>query len=110
MSIEFGFNSPLWMSESIVKNAPPLFVKAAVIDLMDHLWNTDHVCVDEIFDRLVQVSASGKYVAPVNGYHDEDFFVGEGFEPGPLTPEEEEALRKWKEQLEGLPETEEGEE
>ncbi len=66
MSIEYGASSMLWMSKAVISQSDPRYVKLAVCELLDVLWRSEHVCVDEIFDRLVQVSTVGKYTAPDN--------------------------------------------
>lgn len=111
MSIEHGHTSPLWMAKAVIQHAPAALVRVAVGEVLDHLWYSDHLCSAEIMDRLVQVAASGKFTPPEEGYHsDEDYFIGEGFSPEPWTEENEEAVRKFREQLDGMPEAEEGEE
>lgn len=70
MSIEYGFESPLWMSKAIITHANPVLLKLAVCQLMEELWQREHIHTDELFDRLLQVSTVGKYTPPDIAHHE----------------------------------------
>lgn len=61
-SIEFGWSSPLWMARALIWNAEPALLRLAVNDILNLLWASDEVDADEIFERIVQICATGKYV------------------------------------------------
>lgn len=63
MNEEFGFKSPLWMARAVIDGASPYLLKLAVNDLMVAAWNSEYNCMDieEIFERLIQVSKLGEY-------------------------------------------------
>lgn len=65
--IEYGFPSGLWMSRAVIANAPANLLRKAVDDLMKAAWASDYNCIEieEVFDRLVQVSTVGTYTPPV---------------------------------------------
>lgn len=61
--IEYGFESPLWMARAVIAQAPTPLLRKAVDELLQELWRSseDGTPTDEIFDRLVQVSTTGRY-------------------------------------------------
>lgn len=75
MSIKHGFESPIWLAKTIVAQANPLYLKKAVIDVIDHLdqAETGRTSPYEVIDRIVQVVATGKYTPPVD---EETLFSG----------------------------------
>ena len=106
MSINHGLESVHWLSKMLIANAHPTLVKKAIIDIMDTAYASDesHVNWFELIDRLVQVSATGKYIPP----EPEDEVIAK-FEVNldnleDLPEDLEEEIRKFREQLEGLPE------
>lgn len=52
------------MSKVIVAQADSANLRQAVCEIMDVIWTEEYVNPAEFFDRLVQVSAVGKYTAP----------------------------------------------
>lgn len=61
--IEYGFESPLFMAKAVIAQADPNYLKVAVAELMNAMWYSESACIntDEVFDRLVQVTATGSY-------------------------------------------------
>lgn len=80
-----GFRDPIWMAKAVIAQARGEWVKVAVVDLLDLLGNLKNaeegteLSVEEIIDRLVQVSVLGSYEGPHEGYgcscddHDEEY-------------------------------------
>ena len=62
--IEYGFSSHLWMAKAVVALADQKQLRLAVISALEVLWTQEDVCVEEVFDRIVQICATGKYVTP----------------------------------------------
>lgn len=102
MAIEYGASSMLWMSKAVISQADPRYVKAAVCELLNELWNRDHVCVDEIFDRLVQVSTVGKYTPPDIAHETVEEALRMADEL--LDKSIDDEVKKFSEELDGLPE------
>ena len=111
MSISHGLESPHWLAKMLIANAHPTLVKKAIIDVMDTAYASEDACVDwfELIDRLVQVSATGKYTPP----EPEDEVIAkfsvnlDNLEDLPDDLEEE--IRKFREQLGDLPEADDEE-
>lgn len=103
MSVEWGFESPIFMAKGIVQQAHPLLLKRAVLNVIDHLDNADKTGSSpfEIIDRLVQVILTGEYRAP-----EQDLSTVLGtidLEDGKLPDDLEEQVQKFVDQLNGLP-------
>lgn len=103
MSVEWGFESPIFMAKGIVQQAHPLLLKKAVLNVIDHLNNADETGSSpfEIIDRLVQVILTGEYRAPES---DSSTVLGTiDLEDGKLPDDLEEQVQKFVDQLNGLP-------
>lgn len=61
--IDWGFESPLFMARAVISNAPAPYLRKAVDELLKAAWEKDTACIpiDEVFDRLVQVSSVGSF-------------------------------------------------
>lgn len=101
--IEYGFPSGLWMSRAVIANAPANLLRKAVDELMKAAWSSDYNCIEieEVFDRLVQVSTVGSYTPPIyadevvqNAVNQADELLGE---------DPERLLKEFEEQLKNLP-------
>ena len=103
MSVDWGFESPIFMAKGIVQQAHPLLLKKAVLGVIDHLNNADETGSSpfEIIDRLVQVILTGEYRAPES---DSTTILGTiDLEDGKLPADLEDQVQKFVEQLNGLP-------
>lgn len=103
MSVEWGFESPIFMAKGIVQQAHPLLLKKAVIEVITHLDNADKMGSSpfEIIDRLVQVILTGEYRAPERNLAT---FLGTiDLEDGKLPEDLEEQVQGFIDQLNGLP-------
>lgn len=103
MSVEWGFESPIFMAKGIVQQAHPLLLRKAVINVIDHLSNANETGSSpfEILDRLVQVILTGEYRAP-----ERDLTTVLGtidLEDGKLPDDLEEQVQRFVDQLNGLP-------
>lgn len=97
--ISWGFESPLFMARAVINNASPILLRKAVDDLMQAAWEKETPCiqVEEMIDRLVQVVATGRYVAseiPLGN-------VEEAIQN--LSEEAEGLVKQFEEQLDNLP-------
>jgi len=107
MSVEWGFESPIFMAKGVVQQAHPLLLKKAVLGVIDHLDNSHETGSSpfEILDRLVQVILTGEYRAP-----ERDLTTVLGtidLEDGKLPDDLEEQVQRFVDQLNGLPTGEE---
>lgn len=103
MSVEWGFESPIFMAKGIVQQAHPLLLKKAVIEVITHLENSHETGSSpfEILDRLVQVILTGEYRAPER---DMSTILGTiDLEDGKLPDDLEEQVQRFVDQLNGLP-------
>lgn len=103
MSVDWGFESPIFMAKGIVQQAHPLLLKKAVLNVIDHLNNANETGSSpfEIIDRLVQVILTGEYRAPER---DMSTILGTiDLEDGKLPADLEEQVQKFVDQLNGLP-------
>lgn len=103
MSVEWGFESPIFMAKGIVQQAHPLLLKKAVLNVIDHLNNANETGSSpfEIIDRLVQVILTGEYRAPES---ESSTVLGTiDLEDGKLPDDLEEQVQKFVDQLNGLP-------
>lgn len=93
MSVDWGFESPIFMAKGIVQQAHPLLLKKAVIEVITHLDNANETGSSpfEIIDRLVQVILTGEYRAPER---DLSTVLGDDLE---------EQVQRFVDQLNGLP-------
>lgn len=93
MSIGWGISDPLWQAKVIVSQANPLYLKKAVIEVIDHLDQAGESGTSpfEVIDRIVQVIAVGKYTPPEP---EEVFTKVYDLHDGKLSPEDEEEIRK----------------
>lgn len=106
MSVEWGFESPIFLAKGIVQQAHPLLLKKAVLNVIDHLDNADKTGSSpfEITDRLVQVILTGEYRAPER---DLSTVLGTiNLEDGKLPDDLEEQVQRFVDQLSGLPDGE----
>jgi hypothetical protein len=105
MSVDWGFESPIFLAKGIVQQAHPLLLKKAVLNVIDHLDNADKTGSSpfEIIDRLVQVILTGEYRAPVQDEGKEIFSAEYVLKDGKLSPEDEAEIKKFLDQLNGLP-------
>lgn len=106
MSVDWGFESPIFMAKGIVQQAHPLLLKKAVIEVITHLDNANETGSSpfEILDRLVQVILTGEYRAP-----ERDLTTVLGtidLEDGKLPDDLEEQVQRFVDQLNGLPDGE----
>lgn len=106
--ISYGAEDPHWIARHLIIHSPALWVRKAVLDLMDEAYNSQ--CVDgfEILDRLIQVSATGFYKESQRD-HEEEHVVAEfglntdGTISEDLTPEQEQMLKKFRDMLNEQP-------
>lgn len=106
MSVEWGFESPIFMAKGIVQQAHPLLLRKAVIEVITHLDNAHETGSSpfEILDRLVQVILTGEYRAPER---DLSTILGTiDLEDGKLPDDLEEQVQRFVDQLNGLPDGE----
>lgn len=52
------------MAQHMIANANPLYLKKAIIDLVDAFEESDSMSQLEVMDRIIQVAMTGKYIAP----------------------------------------------
>lgn len=107
MSVDWGFESPIFMAKGIVQQAHPLLLKKAVIEVITHLENSHETGSSpfEIIDRLVQVILTGEYRAPES---ESSTILGTiDLEDGKLPDDLEEQVQKFVDQMDGLPTAEE---
>lgn len=103
MSVDWGFESPIFMAKGIVQQAHPLLLKKAVLNVIDHLESANETGSSpfEIIDRLVQVILTGEYRAPER---DLSTVLGRiDLEDGKLPDDLEEQVQRFVDQLNGLP-------
>lgn len=103
MSVEWGFESPIFMAKGIVQQAHPLLLKKAVIEVITHLDNSHETGSSpfEIIDRLVQVILTGEYRAPER---DLSTVLGTiDLKDGKLPADLEEQVQDFVDQLNNLP-------
>lgn len=63
--MDYGYTSPRWNANQIIKHCDPRLLRFAVIQLIDELhFREEHLCRTEITDRLVQVATTGSYNPP----------------------------------------------
>lgn len=103
MSVQWGFESPIFMAKGIVQQAHPLLLKKAVLGVIDHLDNSHETGSSpfEVIDRLVQVILTGEYRAP-----EPDLSTVLGtidLENGKLPADLEDQVQKFVDQLNNLP-------
>lgn len=106
MSVDWGFESPIFLAKGIVQQAHPLLLKKAVIEVITHLDNAAETGSSpfEILDRLVQVILTGEYRAPER---DLTTVLGRiDLEDGKLPDDLEEQVQRFVDQLNGLPDGE----
>lgn len=110
--IERGIESPHWMAKQIIANADSMYVKYAVVQLMDWLYGDrgGKFTGYEVVDRLVQVASTGTYEPPACTCDHEDSTVVAEFGINPdgsiredLTPDEQRIVDEFEEYLGGLP-------
>jgi len=93
LSIEWGITSGRWMTQHMIARADPLYLKKAVIDLVDAFEQTDSMSQLEVLDRIMQVAMTGKYIAPE--YEDEVISSAVfDLKDGKLSPEDEAEVQK----------------
>ena len=106
MSVDWGFESPIFMAKGIVQQAHPLLLKKAVLNVIDHLDNAHETGSSpfEILDRLVQVILTGEYRQPER---DLSTVLGTiDLEGGKLPDDFEAQVQRFVDQLNGLPDGE----
>lgn len=106
MSVDWGFESPIFMAKGIVQQAHPLLLKKAVLNVIDHLDNSHETGSSpfEIIDRLVQVILTGEYRSPER---DLSTVLGTiDLEDGKLPDDLEEQVQGFVDQLNNLPDGE----
>lgn len=106
MSIEHGFESPIWLAKAIIAHADPRMLRVAVVEVIEHLVATapSGSSPFEIIDRLVQVSTTGRYTPPQP--EPEELFSGVfDLMDGKLTPEAESQVQDFIDKLNNLPNT-----
>lgn len=69
--MSYGFTDDRWMAKQVIKSADPRYVKFAVVQLLDKLFEDGNISALEVVDRLVQVSSTGEYHPPVDVGEDE---------------------------------------
>ena len=111
--ISRGLEDPLWLAKVVIAQAKPDLVKQAVIDLIDVYDGQGVADAFESIDRLVQVAATGKYVAPYPHVHGEDgetiasvMLNADGSIPEDLSPKDRETLERFKNILGSIQEVE----
>lgn len=71
LSKDYFIDHPAWMAQIIVNMATEENVKLAVIHVIGAIFQEEDISRDAIVDRLVQISANGKYFPPIET-EDED--------------------------------------
>lgn len=106
MSIEHGFESPIWLAKAVIAQADPRMLRVAVVEVIEHLVATapNGSSPFEIIDRLVQVSTTGRYTPP-NPEPEEILSGVFDLVNGKLTPESESQVREFIDKLNNLPNT-----
>lgn len=104
--IEYGFESPLFMAKAVIAQADPRYLKVAVSELMSAMWYSEGNCIDkdEVFDRLVQVTATGSYRPSEVATEEVRQAVAMADEM--LSNIDSDAMESFKEELDQLPGTE----
>lgn len=101
-----GLGDPIWMSKMIIAHSPALYLRKAVIELIDAYESQEVVNAYESIDRLVQVAATGNYEPGDFGTEyttvaefglNEDGTISED-----LSEEDEEKVSKFRDLLKGL--------
>lgn len=107
MSVDWGFESQIFLAKGIVQQAHPLLLKKAVIEVITRLDNANETGSSpfEIIDRLVQVILTGEYRAPER---DLSTVLGTIDLPGGFLPDDlEEQVQRLIEEVSDLPTAEE---
>lgn len=99
-NVEHGFSSPLWMAKAVVCNASSELLRIAVCNVMDRLWSDDTVDVEQVFERIVQISTTGRYREP--HYSQEDYEEAVKLAEEIIERNIDEEVVKFREQLDNL--------
>lgn len=105
-NVEHGFSSPLWMAKAVVCNASSELLRVAVCNVLDKLWSDDTVDVEQVFERIVQISTTGRYVEPK--FSQVDYEEAVRFADDIAERNIDEEVAKFREQLDGLGEEGDG--
>lgn len=104
MSVEHGFESPIWLAKAVIAHADPRMLRVAVIEVIEHLVETapNGTSPFEIIDRLVQVTSVGKYTAPKP---EPETLFSESFDlvNGRLSDEDESVIQDFLSNLNSIP-------
>ena len=52
------------MARALVWNVDEKLLRGAIDNILSHIWSAETIEAEEIFERLVQLSATGTYVVP----------------------------------------------
>ena len=99
-NVEHGFSSPLWMAKAVVCNADAKLLRFAVCNVLDRLWSDETLDVEQVFERIVQISTTGRYVEPKFSQEDYEEAVRVADDIAERNIDEE--VAKFREQLDGL--------
>lgn len=99
-NFEFGFGSTLWMARALIWNANDKLLRLAVNEVLNYLWVEEDVEVGEIFERIVQISATGKYTEVT--FSQEDYEEAVKFADEIIERNIDEEVAKFREQLDNL--------
>lgn len=105
-NVEHGFSSPLWMAKAVVCNASSELLRVAVCNVLDRMWSDDTVDVEQVFERIVQISSTGRYREP--------YFTQEDYEEAVKIADDiaerniDEEVAKFREQLDNLGKEDDG--
>lgn len=104
-NVEHGFSSPLWMAKAVVSSANAGLLRIAVCNVLDRLWSDGSLDVEQVFERIVQISSTGRYREP--------HFTQEDYEEAVKIADDiaerniDEEVAKFREQLDNLGEEDE---
>lgn len=101
-NVEHGFSSPLWMAKAVVCNASSDLLRVAVCNVLDRLWSDDTVDVEQVFERIVQISTTGRYVEPK--FSQEDYEEAVRFADDIAERNIDEEVAKFRQQLDDFDE------
>lgn len=104
-NVEHGFSSTLWMAKAVVCNASSELLRIAVCNVMDRLWSDGSLDVEQVFERIVQISTTGRYVEPkfTQADYEEAVKIADGIAERNI----DEEVAKFREQLDNLGEEDE---
>lgn len=105
-NVEHGFSSPLWMAKAVICNASSELLRIAVCNVIDKLWSDDTVDAEQVFERIVQISTTGRYVEPKFSQADYEEAVRIADDIAERNIDEE--VAKFREQLDNLGKEDDG--